>query len=190
MVGFKEYKETIEIQDKIALLMYIVENNAIINESYDMDSLTETEEILIVESINSELSKMGIKLHKGTGIISYLKQFTSGASKIIIAAIKGDKEEVKKIASSLTKAKFIDFLIKLDMVTFGLLSTPLDFIQGITGWDLESDFKYMAQDAKEVISTVKKAFDTIKSNITYLFGDNKDGLSAVNKLEVALIPTN
>jgi len=190
MVSFKEYKEVAEMQDKIALLMYIAENDEMINESYDMDSLTEAQEIAIVEDVNSWLGKMGMKVHKGDGIISYLRQFTGGIGKLIIAAIKGDKEKVKKIASSIEKAKVVDFLLKLDMVTLHLLSAPIHFIHGITGWDLEADLKRVTKGAENVINVVKKAFVTIKNNITYLFGDDKEGLNAVNNLEKSLIPTN
>lgn len=196
MIGFKEYNESIAqkqmtetIQDKIALLTYIVENDKMLNESYDIENLTEAQEVLIVEGVNGWLGKIGMKLHKGDGIISYIKQFVGGAGKLILAAIKGDKEEVKKIASSLEKAEVVDFLLKLDMVTLHLLSAPIHFIHGITGWDLEADLKHMVKGTKGVIDTVKKAFSTIKNNIKYLFGDNTEGLNAVNNLELALIPT-
>jgi len=97
-----------EYADKVYSLMYILENQDMLNESTFSD-----EEL--TEGVNDWLNKIGLKLHKGDGLASYIKQFTTGSGKLIIAAIKGDKDKVKDIASGLTADKVLDFILKLDM---------------------------------------------------------------------------
>ena len=186
MIKYSEFLSekivTEDMQDKINILMYLSENE-MINES--LDTMNEAE---VLEGVNNWLGKIGMKLHKGDGIIDYIKQFSTGAGKLIMAAIKGDKEKVKEIADSLEKAKVIDFLLKLDMVTLHLLSAPIHFIHGITGWDLEANLKHMVKGAESIIDMVKKAFGTIRDNIKNLAGNDKQGRVALNNLENVFIP--
>jgi len=180
MIGYKEYineKEMAlmseDMQDKIALLMYMAENDESINESYDMENLTEAQEEVIVEGVNDWLGKIGMKLHKGDGIISYMKQFIGGAGKLIVAAVKGDKEEVKKIASSLDKAKVMDFLLKLDMATMHVVTGPIHFIDAVTGWDLMVNLKHAAEGAKNMLHSFYKAMADVKDSIKDVLGGDR-----------------
>lgn len=189
MTTFKEYKEINEdMQDKIVTLLYLAESGTQLNESTFVGELTEAQEALIIEGVNDWLEKVGMKLHKGKGIVDYIKQFSVGAGKMILAAVKKDKKAVKEIANNFDKAELIDFLLKLDMATLHLLSAPIHFINAITGWDLEANLKHMAKGTKGIIDTVKQAFETIKKHITKLVGDDSDGIKAVNNLQKALIP--
>lgn len=180
MIGFKEYNESMAqkqmteaMQDKIALLTYIVENDEMLNESYDMENLTEAQEVLIVEGVNDWLGKIGMKLHKGDGIISYVKQFVGGAGKLILAAIKGDKEEVKKIASGLEKEKVVDFLLKLDMATMHVVTGPIHFVDAVTGWDLMVNLKHAAKGAKDMLKSFYTAIKDVKASISHVLGGDR-----------------
>jgi len=173
MVGFKEYKEVTEMQDKIALLMYIAENDEMINESYDMDSLTEADKEAIVKKTNSWLDKVGMKLHKGTGIIDYLKVFSKGAGKLIMAAIRKDKDEVKAIANTIEKEKVLDFLLKLDMATMHIVTGPIHFVDAVTGWDLMANIKHAAESADDKLKIFYDAISKVKDSIMTVLGGDR-----------------
>ena len=173
MVSFKEYKEITEMQDKIALLMYIAENDEMINESYDMDSLTEADKEAIVNKTNSWLDKVGMKLHKGTGIIDYLKVFSKGAGKLIMAAIRKDKDEVKAIANTIEKEKVLDFLLKLDMATMHIVTGPIHFVDAVTGWDLMANIKKAAETADDKLKIFYDAISKVKNSIKTVLGGER-----------------
>jgi len=125
---FKEYlKETTETQVKILTLLYLAENDSLV-ESYDIENLSEMQKELLTESIKSWLEKVGLSIEKGSGLIDYVTQFSIGVGKIILAAIKGDKDEVKKIAKKVTKEKVLDFLLKLDLITLHIVTEPIHII--------------------------------------------------------------
>ena len=173
MVSFKEYKEITEMQDKIALLMYIAENDEMINESYDMDSLTEADKEAIVNKTNSWLDKVGMKLHKGTGIIDYLKVFSKGAGKLIMAAIRKDKDEVKAIANTIEKEKVLDFLLKLDMATMHIVTGPIHFVDAVTGWNLMTNIKKAAETADDKLKIFYDAISKVKNSIKTVLGGER-----------------
>jgi len=188
MIKFKEFNENLknkglseEMQDKIALLMYISENEDMINESYDLENLTEAQEELIIEGVNDWLEKVGMKLHKGKGIIDYLASFTKGAGKLIMAAIKKDKEEVKKIASNFKKEDVVDFLLKLDMATMHIVTGPIHFIDAVTGWDLMANIKHATESAKDKLKLFYDAIQKVKDSIQAVL----DGKKKERMLKVA-----
>lgn len=180
MISFKEFKSINEaeilsedMQDKMALLMYLSENDEMINESYDMDALTEAQETELTEAINDWLAKVGMKLHKGDGIIDYLKGFTKGAGALIIAAIKGNKDEVKKIAGTLEKAKVVDFLLKLDMATMHIVTGPIHAIDAITGWDLMANIQHAAKGAENMLKAFYDGIQKVKDSIKKVLGGDR-----------------
>ena len=173
MISFKEFKSLNEMADKIALLMYLSENKEMINESYDMERLTEAQEEALVESINDWLGKVGMKLHKGDGIIDYLKGFTKGAGEMIMAAIKKDEKKVKEIAGRMDKAKVVDFLLKLDMATMHIVTGPIHFIDAVTGWDLMANIKHAAEGAKDMLKIFYDAMGKVKDSIKHVLDGSK-----------------
>jgi hypothetical protein len=161
------------MEDKISLLLYLSENEEMINESYDLDNLTEAQEILVIEGVNDWLNKIGMKLHKGNGIIDYIVQFSKGAGKLILAAMKKDKDEVKKIAQSLDKAKVMDFLLKLDMATMHIVTGPIHFIDAVTGWDLMVNIQHAAEGAKDKLKNFYDAMKKVKDSIVTVLGGKR-----------------
>jgi len=187
MIKFKEYqmlqesiKMTEDMEDKIALLMYMAENDEMINESYDLENLTEAHEEMIIEGVNDWLSKVGMKLHKGKGLIDYFLQFTKGAGKLIMAAIKNDKEKIKEIADGFKKEEVIDFLLKLDMATMHIVTGPIHLIDSVTGWDLMANIKHAAEGAKDKLKAFYDAMQKVKDSIqSVLGGDRKKKMMRV-----------
>jgi len=177
MKTFKEFKKEIKLtedmEDKIALLIYLSENEDMINESYDIDNLTESQKEDITEGVNNWLEKVGMKLHKGNGIIDYILQFSKGAGKIILAAIKNDKEEVKKIADKFDKAELVDFLLKLDMATLHVVTGPIHFIDAVTGWDLMANIKHAASGAVDKLKVFYNAIKNVKDSIVHVLSGDR-----------------
>ena len=170
---YKEYKKEkidilenkkFNIEDKISTLLFLVEKEEYLNENLDILS-----EEMILEDIKSWLNKYGLKIHKGDGIIDYLKQFSTGAGKLILAAIKGDKEEVKRIANSLEKEKVVDFLFKLDMVSLHLITGPIHVIDAITGWDLVANLKQATKKTPSIIKDILDSIKDIKNKVVKVF---------------------
>jgi hypothetical protein len=110
------------------------------------------------------LDKIGLELEKGTGLFAHLKNASVGIVKLLVAAIKGDRARVKEIASELKKEDVIDFFMKLDVVTLGIISTPLDIINGVTGWGIKiKSVKKVGQDLKNaIIQVIQKLKEKIK----------------------------
>ncbi|MCK5538500.1 MAG: hypothetical protein KAI79_16860, partial [Bacteroidales bacterium] len=65
--------------------------------------------------------------------------------------------------------ELVDFLYKLDLVTLHLITGPLHFIDGLTGWELIPKFKELKSEAQSAINKIKKAIDNLKTNITNYF---------------------
>jgi len=174
-----------EMQEKIALLMYMAENDEMINESYDMSNLTESQKEVLLEDIKSWFHKIGLDFEKGDGIIDYISQFTVGTGKLILAAIKGDKKKVKEIADGLTRGKVIDFLFKLDILTLHIITEPIHIIDAITGWELMADIKRAAEGAVDQIKIFYDSIKKVKDTITNLLnGKKKEKMSKyANNLE-------
>ncbi len=173
--------EATKLKTEIATLLFIVENESRLDEM-----LLESEEKL-EEALSDFLGKFGLKIHKGDGIIDYLMKFSKGAGKLLVSAIKGDKEQVKKIASSLDKGQVIDFLLKLDMATMHLVTGPIHFIDAVTGWDLSANLKKVAKEAGNVFDKIKTLFKDLKDTAKKVFTQNPEKIKAVEDLETQLV---
>jgi hypothetical protein len=168
-----------------------IQNRQHISESlslmlYAMDNYNLNEELITEMSVNDFLSKFGLKFHKeGPGLVDYVVDFVKGTGKIFVAALKGDKEEVKRIASGITKERVIDFLLKLDMVTLHILTGPIHAVDAITGWDLWADISKVSKNASNLVHDIWKTIKELKEKIQKAF-DNKRKeklLTQVIKLE-------
>ena len=155
---------------------------------YSMDYYNSLNENLLTEgSINDYLAKLGLTFHKaGPGVIDYIIDFAKGTGRIFMAAMNGDKEEMKKIASTLTKEEVIDFLLKLDAATLHIVTGPIHTIDALTGWDLWANVKAVSKRAKSVLEDIWAAIAHLKSKVTQNFkgsGHDKKIISRINKVE-------
>lgn len=149
-------------KDTLLVLAYISESADSLNE----EELTEASILAgLTDKLGDVLPKAGLKLHKGKGLLSYVKDFTGTAGKMIIAAIKKDKEQIKKLSQEFEKADFIDFLLKLDMVTMHLVTGPIHMVDAVTGWDLMANLKAHTKKAEDTLETIQKAIADLKAKV-------------------------
>lgn len=135
-------------------------------------------EILIIMDSNDVLSegimsklldKTGMKLTRGTSLFGYIKSASMGIASILVAAIRGDKDRIKEIMSTISKNDLIDFLMKLDASTMGLITGPIRMIEAITGWGISANINVM----KSASTAAKSAIATVKSNIRVVMNKTK-----------------
>jgi len=163
---FKDYNANkisqIQIQEKISALLFLSE--------IDTSTMNESD---ITESFSDWMNKFGLKIHKSKGVIDYIKQFSSVAGRMLLAAIKGDGEKVKKIALELSREDFVDFLLKLDLITLHIISGPVHFIDGLTGWNISANLKHVATTSKEYLKLIYDGIENVKHGVKNLFSRGK-----------------
>jgi len=123
------------------------------------------DEILSEGKIDDLLKKTGLHIHKSRGIISYLKSANLGVAKMMIAAIKGDKEGIKEVVKSVKKEDVLDFLLKLDMATNHTITAPIHMIDAWTGWHLWAAIQEKTAKVGDYIKTIKDAVMVVKNNL-------------------------
>ena len=164
MKTFKEYQNTNnkDVTESLSVLLYLSEQN--------LDTMNEED---LLEGFSDWLNKFGLKVHKSKGVIDYIKQFTGMAGRMVLAAIKGDAEKVKEIALELNKEDFVDFLLKLDLITLHLVTGPIHFIDGLTGWDISANLKHVASTSKQYMKLIYDGIENVKHGVKNLFSKNK-----------------
>jgi len=175
-MNFKDYlleEEIYEAQaiDAVTTMLFLQENEL------HFDLMTEA---AINESLNDWLGKVGLKLHKGKGIINYITQFGSLAGKMILAAIKGDTKKVKELAQQVTREEILDFLYKLDLATMHIVTGPIHFIDAITGWDLQVAMDKVKKGTQDVLSKIWQAIMTIKDHVAKVLSPDHQKTVLVN----------
>lgn len=132
-----------ELQNMNALLemaMFMSHDVQRIDEAFDVGSLT--------KAAGSLMKASGLHVKKGDGLVQLAMRSGKLMAQFIwyaIKAAKGDKEaqqKVKEIANTeITKEQVIDFILKLDMATAHVLTTPIHTIEAITGWHIWANVK-------------------------------------------------
>ena len=168
MKRFKEYTQITETEEYAAVIS-VMEFLDYIKNDYQ-------------ETLNEGvLEKFGITAHNNSkGLLAIIKDGGVLLVKLFAAAVKGDKEEVKRIANTeISKADVINFLLKLDTATLHLISGPLHSIEAWTGWHLGAASKKAAEISGTVVNKIKDATTFIKQKVS--------GLSdkAAKKIQVA-----
>jgi len=153
-----------------------------------------TEKFLVLEYLNSNImdegitdyfAKQGLKLIQGKGLVNYMAQFMTNTGKLILASLKGDTKKMKEILKKVNQSDVLDFLLKLDAVTLGLVSSKIMLIDNITGWGLMDKLKNAVKSAEQKLKDFYKAVGDVKKSI----GDVLDGsrqrdmLRIVDKIE-------
>ncbi len=123
--------------------------------------------------INDLLKKSGLHLAKNKGLLSYMKDIGTGVAKLIFAGIKGDKEAIKAVMKTVKKEAVLDFILKLDMATLHIITSPIHTIDAITGWHLWANVQSAVANAKDIIAKIKTAINTVKHEIGKVMKDNK-----------------
>jgi len=186
-MGFKRYKnESSELElvseRYLALTMLLAEE-------LDLDSMNESSMELMAEGITDKvkggLDKVGLKLHKGDGIISYIMKFLKGTGKLFYHLFKGDVKKAKEVLRGLTKEEILDFIYKLDLGTLHLFTVTLHTIDAWTGWDLTANVKNHMAKAQSLAKVFKDAIIKVKDTIIAGFSGKLQGklLSQASDLE-------
>ncbi len=122
------------------------------------------------ESVGDILKKFGLELEKKSpGVIEYAAKFTKGLGLFVYYALKKDTEKIKELMGKFKKEDLMDFLMKLDMVTLHMITGPIHFINGITGWDLEAHIQKIKNAGENAIDTIKKTITKLKTDISTAF---------------------
>ena len=174
---FREYLiETTEISESIGSYLYLMDMPIGLTESH------------LQEGLNDFLGKIGLSAHKGKGLINYLADFTKGTGRLVLAAIKGDKDEVQKLISSVTKEEVLDFLLKLDQATLHLVTGPIHFIDAITGWHIGAAIKHSTQKSISVLKQIWEYLKNLKEKIPQIFSMKKQQkiLQRISQIENSL----
>lgn len=182
-MGFKDFKrDGVLIEEQAARYMtltYLIEMQ---------DSLNESNVEVLYEGINDKLNKIGLKIHKGTGILDYIKSFSEGSGKVFLALIKGDTKKAKEILQAVNKEDILDFIYKLDLGTLHLFTGPLHMIDAWTGWDLSANIKSHMVKAQSTVQIFKDALKKVRDNIVHVFdgGRRKSAEKALAALETGV----
>jgi len=125
------------------------------------------------EGAEEILKKFGIEFEKKSpGVIEYVMKFSKGVGQFIYYAVKKDKGKIKELMDTFKKEDFVDFLLKLDMLTLHMITGPIHLVNAVTGWDLEANIKKIKDKAEDSIEMVKKTLSILKQDIIKFFGAN------------------
>lgn len=180
MLTFEEYhnEALLTCEEKVAIFISLCEDEDLLNESpQDM-----------VELLEGKLSKLGLHLHRGRGLIDYIKMMGKGIGQLLVAAAKRDTKKMKEILSRVERGDVIDFLLKLDMATLHLVTGPIHTIDAITGWHLWADIQNHAEKAKNIVQDVINTIHELKNKIKKAFDPNKQKkiIPVVDSLEASI----
>ena len=123
------------------------------------------------------LGKLGLKAHKGVGLIDILKKSGKNIGKMMWLAFqvqRGDetaKLELKELLKTkIKKEDVLNFILQLDQATLHVITGPIHLLSAITGWHLEADL-HKVGSASELI---KKAVAELETASKSLVGKLKD----------------
>ena len=183
---FKQYlNEKMMLEQDLALLIYSM--------SIDPTRLNENElnEAFDPTILNKYLNKLGLNIQKRTtkNLFDYAKDMVTGVGKIFLLAMEdGGTEEIKKMLKSITKEDVMDFLLKLDSATLGILSKPIDLISKLTGWQIKANLKKIGKNIVDIVQDIYTSLKDIKDKVVQVFrGETKQVLiQNINKIENTL----
>jgi hypothetical protein len=170
---FDNYLKEDDLIVKLVELSVFYEDFNVVNEA----------ESGVVGKINSLLSKLGLHTHASdAGIIQVLAKGGKNFAQLIWYAMKamtGDKdakEKVKEIANKeITREQFIDFLLKLDVLTMHFITGPIHMIDALTGWHVGTNLK---KDSNDMITRIKKAISHLSVVSKNLSNDVKNKIQS------------
>ena len=164
-MSLKNYmNESTQVDEQVVKYLALTELMEMDSSALNESTINETAEN-IVEGLNDKLNKLGLKIHKGSGILDYIKSFATGVGKVFLALIKGDTVKAKEILKTLKKEDVLDFIYKLDLGTLHLFTGPLHMIDAWTGWDLSANIKTHMAKAQSLAQVFKDAVIKLKDTI-------------------------
>ena len=184
MKSIQEYRDEHDLLKENLLQMTAI-NMYSYDELDEMINNSNTDGILDEGKIRDFFKKKLPVAHE-KGLFHYFKGMSTGVARLIMAGVKGDKEKMKAIIKTVKREDVVDFLFKLDSITFGVITHVIERIDAITGWDLEHEIQKIIKNTKVIAKNTAKALDTIKNSIKSLVKNDKDiklALDSVKSLE-------
>ncbi len=156
----------------------------------ELAAFMETETLDEALNFGKLLGKLGLKAHKGVGLLQILKSAGKNIGELLwytIAAHRGDeaaKIKVKEIASKkIKKEDIINFLMLLDQATLHILMGPLHTLAALTGIHVSADLHKIGSASELIKKAVAELEDASKS----LVGKVKDKLKGyINSIKATL----
>lgn len=181
--GFKTFNQDSELAISV--------NNMIEYQQFvDMDFNTLNEDMLSefkMPDISGALSKAGLHVKKGRGLLQIIASSGIHLAKIFHAAIKasgGDadaKVNLKELLSKkIKKEDVIDFLLKLDQLTLHVITGPIHAIEAVTGWHIAAAIHKVRNTANDVVQKGKEIIAKLKDIAKDLEGSGKKYIEKVS----------
>jgi len=176
--SFKSYNNQISLERTILEMVSIMDMP--LEEAYALDANVITE-----SKLHDVLKKAGLHLGKSKGLLDHLKAAGKGLFKMFVAAVKGDKDELKAVIRTIKKEDVLDFLLKLDQATLHLITGPLHFIEAVTGWHLWAALNKANSKVKDVAAKIKSAIAAVKDGVQKVLDARKsrNHLKSLSKIE-------
>lgn len=181
MTKFYQYLNNNDDIIPLIEVYYFIESN-VINESVE-DWL---------KKVQVFLNKMGIKKGQKRGLIEYLKDSSMVLAKIIWYGFKastGDEEAELKMRefiydNKIDKKEIMNFIMKVDAITLGIISSPIRMIDAITGWNLMDALVLTQEDITKKAENAIKSLEDIAKTVTGKIKKTIFGM--INKLKELL----
>lgn len=137
----------------------------------EYDKINEGRELL--PKVKKYINNLSLPKTRKKGLIQIISSSSKEIGKMLWLAYKYSitnnsefKNELRNMAhKNITKDDMIDFLFKLDVVTLGLLSSPISMIDAITGWNLLENLKSITKSIEERALEAIKSLEWISSNV-------------------------
>lgn len=126
-----------------------------------------TDKDVALKKVRDAMKASGFEIRQEKGLWHYLLDAKAEIVKLIAAAWKKDIAAIKAILTKeVSKQDVLDFVLKLDLLAFHVLTTPIHYIDAVTGWDLHANIVNKAKEGnKAVVKTFKDAFKFIHAKI-------------------------
>lgn len=155
---FGEYNREIVAEQIMSVVAFMAVQKQLDEAAMDKQKL--------IAKADELLSKIGLSKRQEIGLLAYLKYAAEGILEILLYALSGDMEGVKRVASKVKKQHLIDFFLKLDVLTLHILSAPIHMIDAVTGWDLHANLRNAAtKGMKAVVQSFEDALNYIKEKL-------------------------
>lgn len=167
--SFKEFINEDEYLSSLVLEMCFIMDT----DQSTLNEMIENDDTVLLENVFTDLGKSLVHIKKGKGLIQHFKSAGVGMAKMFVAVLKGDTNEVKRIAKTVKATDVLDFLLKLDQATLHLITGPIHSLEAITGWHIWANIEKAQGKASKLVDKLRQAISILKSNIGTLIGGKK-----------------
>lgn len=134
----------------------------------------------IIKMIKDMIPRLGLSVKPGRGLIHMLLKASDNIRLLLYHSFmayynndKFHKEKMKDILKNVKKEDFMEFILKLDMVTLHAISGPIHAISAITGWKIN----VLDKRQEEIKSKIKKAINSLETLAISVGADIKNKIS-------------